>query len=139
MDLLDDEKDAILANVGTLSLLATAPRANCLMLMRGDKALAVGGWAELEPGIADMFVIPDKDVLRAPKELIKAMRGFIAKLEISEWCHRMRTWSVATPRIDKWMTTLKFRCEGYAKSYTKTGEPYKLWSREKVNGIWQPN
>lgn len=141
MELLDDEKAAILKQRKFLVGLGMAPADHswCGLMTRDGIPLFAGGWVEVAPGCVEVFVIPDKRMRRCPKEFHRLVRCVLRWIEGFDWCREIRTASLPIPRIDGWMKALKFRCKGNAKSYTKTGQKYKLWSRVKVDGVWEPN
>lgn len=145
VELLDDEKEAIQAKRDLLAWMG-AHKADgddhvfaALVTVRDEPAF-MGGFVETSPGVAEVFILPDKNGIRKyPKEFHRLVKVFLLWVEGFDWVKQTQTASVPLPRIDGWMKALKFRCEGDTNSYTRSGQKYKLWSRVKVDGVWQPN
>lgn len=141
MVLLDDEKDAIRKARHFLATLHQRKRGFCGIITRDNQIVCAGGWLEVEPGKAEVFIIPDKNGVRKfPKEFHRVAGLFLRKLEREPWCVEIRTASVDVPRIDGWMRALKFRCGQPTKRYTKSGRKYVMWRRVRnADGVWEPN
>lgn len=141
---LPEESESVMANRDKLIWMGDhwgkSDHVVAVALLRDDQIVCLGGWIEIKPGVAETFVIPDAmGVKKFPKEFHRMVGLFIRQLEGLDWVKKIQTASVPVPRIEGWMKALKFRCGGDANSYTSSGKRYQLWSRVKVDGVWQPN
>jgi hypothetical protein len=99
-------------------------RAFCGTVRRDGQVLFVGGFLESSPGVAEVFVIPEKTgIQKHPKVFHKLARRFLEHVLRKDWCDRAETASVNRYQVNRWMTALGFSCEGY------TGTEYKKWVR----------
>lgn len=141
MVLLEDEQGEVLSAVDLLESLTKSgsERAFAGVVKWDDVPLVMGGWCEVAPGTVQLFIAPDMNYRLFKKAFHRAIKIFLRYVMRFDWCERVQTFSLPTPRIDAWMQALGFHCEGTVNSYTKAGAQYKLWSRSKVDGIWQSN
>lgn len=137
IELLEDEREVIEAHEEFFAALAdkNRERKTCITTMYKEHILFIVGYYEVEPGVAQVFVIPSKLIFKHPLPFIKMVRHWRVWLEETQWCRRIQTVSLPTKLIDKWMTKLGFACEAKLIGYTE-GRDYNLWGREKHNGIW---
>lgn len=141
MDIVADEKEEALRLEYFLGLLSRETpsldnRIFCALATYGGEPLCVGGWLEVEPGIAEIFVIPDKRIFQHKFTFIRTCQIFVRFLEGLEWCQRIQTHSLPVKRIERWMKHLGFLYEAELKRYTEAGKDYKLWGRVKIDGTW---
>ena len=138
MNLLDDEREVIEANEEFFEALAdkNKTRKTCISVCYKGAILFLVGYYEVEPGVAQVFVIPDRRITEHPLAFVRAVKHWRQWLEKREWCRRIQTSSLPTKLIDHWMRKIGFVCEAKLVSYTESGQDYNLWSREKRNGVW---
>lgn len=114
LELLPDEREAIEANASELSRWADKneptdyKRRVCVTTLLDEKPLFVAGYYEIEPGTAQVFIIPDRRVRRFSKSFVRAVRDWLRWLEGRPWCERIQTVSLPTEDIDRWMLSLGF-------------------------------
>lgn len=135
MQLLDDEKAAVHSSLHFLLELAKPDSITGFAGIKkcdGDPLFA-GGFVQLQEGIWHLFVIPDKSICKRARLFHREIRNFINWLQRHKECARLQTHSLAMPRIEKWMLSLGFVCEGETNSYNDAGVPYMLWSKS-LNG-----
>jgi hypothetical protein len=137
LELLSDEREHILASEAFYNQLAAVHDGSRRFFGTawwGDKIVAIGGWWEKSPGIAEGMFVPDARILREhPLAFARSFKRWIAYIQTLPWCRRIQTHSVPTSKIDSFMEALGFV---YEKTINTYNQDYKLWSREKINGTW---
>lgn len=141
MNLLDDESEQVHEGIDLMEEWAKGKggREYCGIFFHKDKPLFAGGWFERSPGILQVFLIPDREALVQRRVFYRFVCRIIEIVQSKYGAERLQTFSLPIPRIERWMRAIGFRCEGGTKSYNGQGLEYQLWSREKINGVWQPN
>lgn len=133
MNLLQDERDEIMTQTGFLRCLAennagNARSAFCGTAFWGDKILCVGGWWEEAPGVCQMFIIPDAEMLKQhPKVFALTTIKWRKKVEEFKIYHRIQALSL--PGMSRWMQVIGFEYEGLMRHFSKSGKSYELWSK----------
>lgn len=138
LELLDDECELVRQHVETLKQLAikSGMRKTCGIAMYDKQPLFIGSYCQIAPGVAEVFIIPGKRALQYPRAFVRSVILWRQWLEKRPWCNRIQTLSLPTSLIDRWMEAMGFVCEDTLNSYTEAGQAYRLWSREKVDGVW---
>ena len=73
-------------------------RAFCGTVRRDGQVLFVGGFLESSPGVAEVFVIPEKTgIQKHPKVFHKLARRFLEHVLRKDWCDRAETASHTVP------------------------------------------
>lgn len=137
--LQDDEREHILSLSETLAMMGRQSDGDTCYLGTAyvaGEVFEIGGWLMIEPGVAEGFIIPSVTAIQRPKLLVETSRRWVQWLERTMWCHRIQTHTLPLKRMDRWMRALGFLYENQVKRYSETGQDYKLWSREKVDGTW---
>lgn len=142
-DIVGGETHTILESVADLERLAAKGidseygRHCCITAMIDGKPLYIAGYYEHAPGAVTVFLVPDKRIRQYPKAFVFSAKRWISWIEGFDWCNRIQATSLPVKLIDRWMEALGFVCEDTLNGYTEAGQDYKLWSRVKLNGVWQ--
>lgn len=141
IDLLPDEAEIVREGADFLQELSRRPfdwRAPhfCGAAFIDSALLYIGGYYTTEPGVVQVFIIPDKRALRHPIAFYRTVLLWRGIVESRIGVSRMETFSLLTGRICKWMRRCGFTCEGETTRYTKSGGRFMLWSRSKKDGVW---
>jgi len=139
IELQEDEREHILMARDTFSMMSRMNNNDTIFLgtaYYGDVLLAIGGWLEIEPGLAEGFIIPSRPALEHKFVLVRTFLVWLRQLQKLTWPKRIQSHSLPIMRIDRWMVALGFVYEGSVKRYTESEQEYKLWSRTKTNGTW---
>jgi hypothetical protein len=144
IQLLGDEDDVIKGNAQLLHDLAWkghvasfgGPRQYCGTALLDGRPFCIGGYIELAPGVAQIFLIPDKRIFEKPAAFLWMAKTALKWMESQEWCERIQTPTLPVDRLERFLERMGFGCEAVLKRYT-SGRDYKLWARVKEDGVWR--
>lgn len=139
MDLLDEQDAARAAEELLADLtLKQGKRKSCVTIFYKGEPLFIAGYFESSPGVAQVFVIPDRRIFEYPKAFVRSVVRWRAWVESRPWCETLETLSIGAKLIDRWMEGIGFSCVEDRKGYTGAEQDYKLWRRVKLDGTWRP-
>ena len=134
---MDDEKEHILKSEDWYDYMAKVHDGDRRFFGTAwwdGQIVAIGGWFETSPGVAEGLFIPDARMLREhPFVFARTFKRWISYIECLDWPIRIQTHSIPRDKINRLMETLGFT---YERQYVRAGNTYNLWGREKINGTW---
>jgi hypothetical protein len=94
----------------------------------GEKIIAIIGFWERWPGVAQVLVVPSIYATECPHQFVRAVKRHIVNMNKVLNYHRLQTESWANDNTDKWMRLIGFTCEGTLKSFSANKDDYRMWA-----------